>query len=719
VCAVADGTCSWSWVAAMSEVALEIFYNGAWHDLAALEQVRAQSPIVIKRGDGAESGAIRPASITASLDNRDDAFRTSNPESPLYGVAGRNTPIRVAVDGDVRGAAETTLWDCDQSNDFRRTPQRGSAWTDIEAGGLLQRIGQWKEPRPSALARSTSVVENMIGLFLLEDQREATTLANAVPGGPVGTFTGAVTLASDERPGGAARSVQVGTDGVITGRFLPAASITGWQMVFAFRLDPDTVLTAGYQEVMRWTDTFNRVWAWEVSESTFAFRVYDDDGATLSYTAGAALTYDPREYWTRCHMRVSYAGGTVSYAPWWYREGDTAFKQSGNGSFAGTGSGSPYLWRRPVTVYTDGANYAYVLAISNNASDFLDDGNVLAAFNGFAGETAGARFRRLLAEVGISWDVIGDVDLSEPMGPQPAIPLMEHLREIRDTDDALIFDDRTQTRVVIMLRNARFNQTAVPIDVTELPKIPKERVDDLGTSNDVTVQQRDGGSGRAVAETGPLSVLDPPDGVGRYEQTVDVNVEDETVLTPLSYWWLARGTVDVPRYPQVAVNLTAVSESRAAELAAVDVGQVIEISGILPDPIRLIVLGYTESIPWKRARTLIWQCVPDTVFASGVYDGTARYDLRSCTLAAAAEPATSTLTFSITDNEAWSSTSEYELTIAGERVRIPAGGMGARTGTAGAYAQTATGVQRSVNGVRKTLPAGAAVHIATPGRYAR
>ena len=703
----------------MSDVSLEIFYDGTWHDLVTSGQVRAANSITIRRGDGAESAAIRPSTITAQLDNADDFFRTSNPESGLYGRAGVNTPIRVSVDDERRGAAEVSLWDCDQSQEFRRTPRRGSAWADIEAGGLLQRIGQWKDPRPSALARSTSVVENMLGLYMLEDQREATTLANNVAGGPVGTFTGAVTLGSDVRPGGAARTAQMGTDGVITGRFLPAPGITGWQVVFAVKLDPETVFTAGFQEVFRWTDTTNRVWAWEVNEDSWAFRIYDGDGNTLSYTAGGDLDYDPREYWTRCHMRVDYAGGTVSYEPWWYREGDNVFKQSGDGSFAATSAGAPYVWRRPVTVYSDGANYSYILAISNNSNDFRSDGNVLAAFNGFAGETAGARFRRLLAELGIAWRVIGDVDLSEPMGPQPAVPLMEHLREIRDTDDALIFDDRTQTRVVIMLRNARYNQTAVTVDVSELIRFPKERVDDLGTSNDITVQQRDGGTARAVATSGPRSVLDPPDGVGTYEQTIDVNVADEAALTPIAYWWLARGTVDVPRYPEITLNLSRLAPSRAAELAAVDIGEVIELTGVLPDPVRLMVLGSKETIPWRRSRMLTWQCFPDTVFQAATYDGTHRYDLRTATLAALAEPTATTLTIAITEDEAWSSTSEYELTIAGERVRIPAGAMGARTGTAGAYSQTATGVQRSVNGVRKTLPAGSPVRISTPGRWAR
>lgn len=704
----------------MSEVSLEIYYDGTWHDLVSAGQVRARADITITRGDGVESGAIRPAQITAELDNTTDVFRLSNPESPLYGKAGRNTPLRVAVDDDVRGAAEATLWDCDQSPDFRRTPKRGSAWTNLEAGGLLQRIGQWKEPRPSSLARSLSVVENVVGMWSLEDQREATTLANSTPGGPVGTYTGAVTLASDVRPGGASRTVQVGTDGVITGRFLPTPGATGWQVVFNVKLDPETALTGAYQEVFRWTDTHNRVWAWETNDVGWAFRIYDDDGGTLSYTAGSR-DYDPREFWTRCHMRVSYSGGTINYDPWWYSERDTVYSTASGGTFAATAAGSPYVWRRPVTTYSDGANYSYVLGITGNTSDFLDDGNALAAFNGFAGETAATRFARLLGELDLNYQVIGVAADSTPMGPQPAIPLLDLLRECRDTDDALIYDDRTQTRIVFRTRGARFNQTAVPVDVTELPRIPKERVDDLGISNDVTVQQRDGGSGRAVLESGPLSVQNPPDGAGRYEQTVDVNVDDETELTEQAYWWLARGTVDVPRYPQVVINLSALAPTRAAELADVDIGDVVEISGILPDPVRLVVLGSKESIPWRRARMLTWQCVPDVVFNAGTYDDDAvRYDLRTCTLAAVAEPTSSTLTLTITDRlEAWSSTSTYDLMISGERIRIPAGAMGARTGSPGAYTQTATGVQRSINGVRKTLPAGSAVRVATPGRYGR
>jgi hypothetical protein len=96
-----------------------------------------------------------------------------------------------------------------------------------------------------------------------------------------------------------------------------------------------------------------------------------------------------------------------------------------------------------------------------------------------------------------------------------------------------------------------------------------------------------------------------------------------------------------------------------------------------------------------------------------------RYDVATSTMSAAAAPTATTLTLAATADESWSVTSAYDLLIAGELVGVPAGGMGARTGSLGAYQQILTGAVRSKNGVRKTLPAGASVRVATPGRWAQ
>jgi hypothetical protein len=179
-----------------------------------------------------------------------------------------------------------------------------------------------------------------------------------------------------------------------------------------------------------------------------------------------------------------------------------------------------------------------------------------------------------------------------------------------------------------------------------------------------------------------------------------------------------RGTVDLPRYPQVVINLAALDPARVAELEAIDIGDVIEITGYRENTIRLHVLGYTEVIGWPNARTLVLNCAPDQQFVLGVWNATASlWDLATSTLAVQAGPTATTLTLAMTADEAWSSTSAYDLFVSGERIGVPIGGMGARSGSPGAYTQTLTGAVRSKNGVTKTLPAGSPVNVATPGRW--
>ena len=99
-----------------------LYYDGSWHDLVSDDDVLAHTPLVIRRGQGDESTAPRPAQVSAVLANDDDRYRTSNPESPLYGKAGRNTPMDVTVGGNQRAKVEASSWACDQTQDFRRSP---------------------------------------------------------------------------------------------------------------------------------------------------------------------------------------------------------------------------------------------------------------------------------------------------------------------------------------------------------------------------------------------------------------------------------------------------------------------------------------------------------------------------------------------------------------------------------------------------------------------
>lgn len=92
-----------------------------------------------------------------------------------------------------------------------------------------------------------------------------------------------------------------------------------------------------------------------------------------------------------------------------------------------------------------------------------------------------------------------------------------------------------------------------------------------------------------------------------------------------------------------------------------------------------------------------------------------RYDLATCTTNTAYGPTETTLVLDITsDDEEWSQTATYDLMVSGELIGVPIGGMGAKS----AGQQTLTGAVRSKNGVLKTLPAGSAVRVAIPGRWA-
>jgi hypothetical protein len=265
------------------------------------------------------------------------------------------------------------------------------------------------------------------------------------------------------------------------------------------------------------------------------------------------------------------------------------------------------------------------------------------------------------------------------------------------------------------------------LDVTDLPSsLPPEVTDGLGAWNVLMASQRGGVDFTARDDTGPAGTQDPPDGRGEKRQTVDVNVYDETAqLEQTAYWWLNRGTVDLPRFPRVTVNLAALPSSKIAEVEAVDVGKVITISGYREYVIRLYVLGYTETIG-THSRSIVFTCAPDRQFEVAVYtaDGATltptvrRYDSATTTLA---EAITTTETLwditTVGEGDVWSTTSEpYDWIVNGERVTVTS--MTAAAGS-GPYTQTAT-VTRSVNGVVKTHSSGDAIrmHPDQQARYA-
>lgn len=694
----------------------QLFYAAGWHAVPALPE---QQITKIDRGYAAE-GTIRPTKVTCRINNVTDDYRPTNPTAAVYGVAGRNTPFAVTCESSTRALCEASSWQPDQDLGFNAAAGRGLRWVDLEAQGLLRRIGQWTEPLRSAMYRQVNQFSTLTGFWPLDDGRDSTQLIN-VTSGPDGAFSG-VTLGDAESPGGGATSVKQTAAGLISGTFLPASNAAGWQISVAFKL-PAIPSSGTGQPFFQWYMANGDRWTLSANNASYTVDVITQAGVSLlSSVVGFGTGAEPNK-WITMRMRCAQSGANVDWQWAWYAEGAPVVWGT-SGLYAGAVS-ALNKWRAYGQPITDGAWYAYVYGVTGVADDLLSAG-ITASFNGFPGERAGARFLRLMSENGLTGRVVGSSTTTAPMGPQRPDTLINLIKECADTEDALVFDRRDGIGVDFRTRNSRYGQTPV-LALTFGPDVQQpmiEQLSDLGVTNSVAITNRGGGTASAVRTTGPLSVLPPPDGVGEYKGGSDlkINVANEAAqLQNTANWYLSRGTVEGSRYPSVTVDLQASPALRTAA-CLLDVGDLLRITGRDPDPIDLQVIGISETIGTHR-QTLTFTCIPGAIFQQvGLYNNTfTRYDSRATTLNAGVTSTATTLVLTFpTPSDAWSRTAAnqpYDLMIAGERIRVPVGGMGAVAGS-GPYTQTITGAVRSINGVVKAQLAGAPVHTADVARYA-
>jgi hypothetical protein len=706
---------------AKNDVAFEIFYDNTWHDLVVNDQVLAEQSIVITRGSRGQTGGIPPTVITARLNNADDLLRPGNPESPLYGKAGIGVPVRVSVGGSVRGRGEAASFKSGQTRDFRKTPKRGKAWVDIEAGGTLQRVNQWaaRIRSPFYIYNTSITSAPLVGYWPLEDARGTRYAFTPVDGATSGPVTN-LAFESQYRPAGSDPLADVDAAPTSTeGYFVPgsAASTAGWQISWVQKLT--TFDPAETYSLMFWHTSNNVDWSLLYSAGNWVLT--GSNGFSEVVAANINLG---NAGWILWNVEASYSGGTTNIEVTYTVE--EFFGLGVDGVFGDTYAGPTGTLEKwfvtGLTITDMSVGHVLGLNVTKDVEDLGSDnrGNALA---GRVSEQVDFRFFQIFETyLGLPTYINSGTTPSVLMAAQRSGSLPEILAELVATDDALVFDHRTDPQIQLVLRSFRYNQTPFTIDVTELPFPPPDTEDDAGVWNVSKLVQPDGGVFSARDDTGPRGTQAPPDGISeRVQPDLAVNIDDQPGAEDMAQhanWWLRRGTVDLPRYPQVTINLAALDAARVAVLQEIDVGDVIEITGYRENTIRLHVLGYTETIGWPNARTLVLNCAPDQQFVLGVWnDDDSRWDLATSTLAVQAGPTATTLTLAMTADEAWSQTSAYDLFIAGEQIGVPVGGMGARTGTLGAYTQTLTGAVRSKNGVRKTLTAGSPVNVATPGRW--
>jgi hypothetical protein len=690
---------------------LEMFLSGAWTSVP----LYSAAGVAITRGHEPDGTWPRPTRIECEINNDSLTYDPSRPESALYGVAGRNTKTRVTVDTNARVWAEASSWQPDRTPEHVSGAGRGRSWTRLVAEGVLGRIGTWTDPLRSPMYRTISARPTSIGHWPLEDGRDALLLSNTLAGSPAGTFKGGAALAESESPLGAEQTVKVVAGSQLTGVFASASTTAGWQVVFSAKLAA-LPSGAGYQSLLTWTTSNGYTWSWTTNNANYFISVVAADGTVLYNNGTAWSTQGPPTEWMTFRLKASVSGGTVTIEPAWYRQSApvvTGFTDT----FAGS-VGRLLQWWQVGASYTDGAHYSHVFAVTG-LTDALTAGTAIAVFNGYLGEAAGTRFLRLCAEQGITAYMIGASAETALMGPQRTVTFVELLKDIRETDDARIDDERLDIALTMRTRRVMYNQTAaLTLAYPSQVAVPFTKlIDNIGAQNRVTVQNRSGGEYTASLLTGRMSVQPPPAGIGEKKGSVDVSVANPaTQLEDIATWHRAKGTIERPRYAEVTVDLLA-NPSLVGAACAVREGDMIAVTGAEAETVRLLVDGIAERVG-AATWTITYQVELYDVWVIGVYDdGTWRWDTRTTTLAAGATSSATSLSLTTVDiNDVLTTAGgslPYDLMVDGERVRVTA--MTAPAGT-GPYTQTAT-VTRSINGVVKAQVAGGQVNVYDSRRW--
>jgi hypothetical protein len=711
-------------------VEVELYYDGQWNAAPAF----TSDGIALTRGAPGEGQESPPSSAALTLDNRTRDYSPTNPTGPLYGLVGRNTPMRVSADGAVRSTTEVAAWAPDQN-------LRGNvAWTAVEGGGLLRRLQQGNTPLRSALYRAIAGADNPPSYWWdLEtgDGRALTSVPSTIVGGPpllaapasaggdAGHRLSGVVGGTVVGPYGGSTAIDMSGGGQLstTQMHTSAAGPFRFEVAVQFK-EPIGEFDAGAILRIRMLDTIIGVFAGVAPGAELAIEL-SDDGSFVADTESVIIDDGA---WHHVRLDLTYAGADTGYSV--AVDGVTVL--SGTATSVGIHQ-IDELVLSPAGDVDAAAHLAFWDGSTPTNVDTAD------AFTGHEGERAGQRFLRLCGEEGITAYVVGDADDTQTMGPQSAKTFVDLLRECVRVDDGLLFEPRDELALTMRTGRSRYNQSAaLTLDFAGGQLAPGLRpvTDDRATRNDVTAKRIiDGESARVVRESGPLNVADPtadPQGVGRYDTSVEVNAAFAASMLDQASWHLAKGTVDEPRYPSLTVDLDA-APALAAALDAVGIGDRIEVENLPADwqagNASLLVLGDRDAYPpgagdFRRLVTL--NTAPASVYEIGVVganDGST--DLRGqavdtdlSTLASGITSTGTTLSVASTGGVLWTTDADdwnpalngggLYLLVGGEQIRV--------TNITGASSPQTFTVVRSTNGVVKTHAAGTQVHVAYPIR---
>jgi hypothetical protein len=688
---------------------VELLVGGTWLDITSYVMTRDGSGAVsISRGQPNEASSTDPARCAFQLNNRDGRFSPRNPLSPYYGLIGRNTPLRVSVpsgnDKSYRFQGEVAQWP--QHWDTTGT----DVWVELEAAGILRRLGQGTAPVASVMRLaqlSNAAGRQPIVYWPCEDAAGSASVASAVSGvGPMAIF-GAGVPEFGAFTGFVCSAAVLTAGSCMLAGLVPAYTPTALTAVEWLMAVPSSGIPDG--EVLVRLQATGAVAIWEVyydaGDGVMRLRGRSIDGVLLYASAGGAPV---QGVLTQGTIELdAYDDGTFDV--WVY--GQTVGEVSRGGDSV-TVPGVPgsiiSIFVNPNRGMADTA-VGHIRLLTD--SDFYDSYHVLRAY---AGEHAGSRIERLCGVAGVPFESDGSLTNASWMGSQAPASVVGLIGDCVAVDGGILAESTSTRGLRYRPRVALENQTAtltLSYSAFQLAEVPTPVDDDAYTRNDVTVSRSGGSSARVVETSGPMSVQQPPAGVGTYDESVTLNVELDADLLDQAGWRVHLGTVDEPRYPVITVNLAhpSITPALRAQILAVREGDRIAVTGLPswlpPGDLSQLVLGISETITGFEHR-ISFSCSPESPWRVALLgDSTlCRLDTGGSQIAVEAPAAATSLSVATLSGTVWTTTdTPFDAVIAGERVTV--------TSVSGASSPQTWVVTRSVNGVSKVLPVGADVRL--------
>ncbi|MFD4569389.1 hypothetical protein ACFWOX_34130 [Streptomyces sp. NPDC058467] len=554
-------------------------------------------------------------------------------------------------------------------------------YTPIEAAGILRRIGQGASPLQSTLRRripnypNLSPTVQVVAYWPMEEDRNATHAYSPIPGVRPLNLTG-FDMASDDSLAGSSALPAIRGGATLSGKVpSPTGSPNQWHTEFVFFMSagPTTLRT-----VLNWysTGTVKR-WRLMMDSGGCQIHGYDDDENEVVTELVALPAIFNR--WCRWKVYATQSGGNVNYTIQWTIIGATGASVSG--SYAGTvGRISGVSGPDPYSSDLDGLKIGHLGVLTVAGTAAYDNADI-----GFAGETAGQRMVRLAEEEALPLSVHGDVSGMELVGAQRPDTILNLIEDAGDADHGILYEAREAISLRYRDRTSLYNQTpALALDYAVSGHVapPLEPVDDdQSVTNDVTVTRAGGSSARAVQDTGPLNVQTPdqdPNGVGRYDQSVTLNLYNDDQPDDHAGWLLHLGTWYETRYPVLRVNLAA-APSLIEAVTAVDLGDRITVAHppawLPPDLIDLLGQGYSETLGHPNDWIVEFNCTPAGPWNVGYADDPVfgHADTDGSVLAAAATSTDTSLSVTVTDGLLWiTDPAEYpaDIRVGGEVMTV-------------------------------------------------